>query len=79
LFFKALPDFVRWERTRCPTALQQLVQAPLQAVRGTIHKAQNIGAWTTEQAGTLAQNAKLFADDAIGELKKVNGSYRLAI
>ena len=36
LYIRPLPDFVRWERTRIPSALSQLVNAPIQAVRGTI-------------------------------------------
>lgn len=71
IYFRAFPDFIKWERTRTPSALAQFVQAPLQAVRGTIQQAQNLGAWTSEQAGALAQNARSFADDALGELKKV--------
>ena len=36
LYVRPLPDFVRWERTRIPSALSQLVNVPIQAVRGTI-------------------------------------------
>lgn len=36
LYVRPLPDFVRWERTRIPSALSQLVNAPIQAVRGSI-------------------------------------------
>lgn len=68
IYVKALPDFVKWERTRTPSALQQLASVPLQAVKGTLMQAQN---WTTETAGVLAQNARALADDALGELKKV--------
>lgn len=72
LFLRPLPDFLKWERNRAPSALAQLVSRPLQAVKGTLQQAQNLGVWTTEQAESLAQNARLFADDAIGELKKVS-------
>jgi hypothetical protein len=68
IFFKALPDFVKWERGRSPSALAQLASVPLQAVRGSLQQAHN---WTAETAGVLAQNARVLADDAIGELKKV--------
>lgn len=71
VFLKALPDFVKWERFRSPSALAQLANVPLQAVRGTIQQAQNIHVWTTETAGVIAQNARNFADDALEELKKV--------
>jgi hypothetical protein len=68
MFFKALPDFVKWERGRSPSALAQLASVPLQAVRGSLQQAHN---WTAETAGVLAQNARVLADDALGELKKV--------
>ena len=64
IFFRALPDFIRWEKNRTPSTLAQLASVPMKAVKGTIQQAQN---WTAETAGVLAQNAKTFAD----ELKKV--------
>ena len=72
IFLRPLPDFIRWERNRSPSALAQFVSVPMQAVRGTIQQAQNLGAWTSEQAESIAQNARSLADDALGELKKVN-------
>ncbi len=60
MYFYALPDFVKWERTRSLSTLQQLAAAPLQAVKGTIMQAQN---WTQETAGVLAQNARSLADE----------------
>jgi hypothetical protein len=68
LFVKALPDFIRWEKNRAPSALAQLATVPLQAVKGTLIQAQN---WTAETAGVFAQNARSLADDALSELKKV--------
>ena len=81
LYFKPLPDFIRWEKTRLPSALSQIVNAPLQAVRGTLQQATSFGAWTSEQAGALATNAKSFADETITELSKVSSfqSYDLQI
>mmetsp|Transcript_32207 Transcript_32207/g.44173 ORF Transcript_32207/g.44173 Transcript_32207/m.44173 type:complete len:1891 (+) Transcript_32207:3429-9101(+) len=67
IFFRALPDFYKWEKNRTPSALAQLAAVPLQAVKGTIQQAQN---WTAETAGVLAQNAKSLAE----ELKKMNKS-----
>jgi hypothetical protein len=72
IYLRALPDFVRWERVRMPSTLQQLASVPLQAVKGTLMQAQN---WTTETAGVLVQNARSLADDALGELRKVSTSY----
>jgi hypothetical protein len=72
LYVKALPDFVRWERTRTPSALAQLVTAPLQAVRGTIQQAQHLGTYASETYGVLRDNAKSFVDETLGELKKVS-------
>jgi hypothetical protein len=68
VFIKAMPDFIKWEKNRSPSAFAQLASVPLQAVKGTLIQAQN---WTAETAGVFAQNAKTFADDAISELKKV--------
>lgn len=68
LYVKPLPDFIRWERGRTPSALAQIVNAPLQAVRGTIQQATSLGAWTTEQANALAHNAKSFADETLSEM-----------
>jgi len=69
MYLQPLPDFVRWERIRTPSALQQLASVPLQAVKGTILQAQN---WTAETAGVFVQNARSLADDALGELRKMN-------
>lgn len=64
LYFKALPDFVRWERNRNPTVLQ-IASEQLQAVKGSILQAQN---WGAETAGVIAQNA-------LAEFKKVIASF----
>mmetsp|Transcript_24150 Transcript_24150/g.53707 ORF Transcript_24150/g.53707 Transcript_24150/m.53707 type:complete len:471 (-) Transcript_24150:206-1618(-) len=74
LYVKPLPDFVRWERGRTPSALQ-LAAAPLLAVKGTLLQAQS---WTAETAGVLAQNARSLADDALLELRKGMRSSKLA-
>eukprot|EP00981_Chlorochromonas_danica_P010525 scaffold3255_cov191-Ochromonas_danica.AAC.12 len=72
VYFKAFPDFVRWEKQRQPSALVQLVNsAPLQAVKGTLLQAHN---WTQETAGVIAQNARSLADEAVSELKKLQKS-----
>jgi hypothetical protein len=65
LYFKAFPDFIKWEKHRNPSVLQQIASEQLQVVKGTILQAQN---WTTETAGVIAENAKSIADDA---MKKV--------
>ena len=72
LYVKPLPDFIRWERGRVPSALAQIVNAPLQAVRGTIQQATSLGAWTTEQAGALAHNAKSFADETLSDMVRTS-------
>lgn len=72
MYIIPLLDFIRWEKTRTPSALSQLVSAPIQAVKGTIQQAQNFISSTTETATAIAQNARSFADDALGELKKIN-------
>lgn len=40
-------------------------------MKGTIQQAQNFLSSTTESATVIAQNARQYADEAIGELKKV--------
>jgi hypothetical protein len=72
VYIKGLPDFIKWERNRSPSALAQLAAVPLQAVKGTILQAQN---WTAETAGVIAQNARSLADEALTELKKVRPYY----
>jgi hypothetical protein len=42
-----------------------------QAVKGGIQQAQNFISSTSESASAIAQNAKQYADEALGELKKV--------
>ena len=76
LYLKALPDFIKWEKQRSPSALAQFAAVPLQAVKGTLIQAQN---WTAETAGVFAQNAKNLADEALSELKKVSRFLSLSI
>lgn len=71
LYLQPLPDFIRWERQRSPSALSQLVTGQIQAVKGTLQQAHNFIASTTESASMIAHNARQYADEAIGELKKV--------
>ena len=66
LYLRPLPDFVKWERTRVPSALTALVSAPMAAVRGTIMQAQTIAA---EAAGVLAENAKTFVTEKLTKSK----------
>jgi hypothetical protein len=66
LYLRPLPDFVKWERTRVPSALTALVSAPMAAVRGTIMQAQTIAA---EAAGVLAENAKTFVAEKLTKSK----------
>ena len=70
LYLKPVPDFIRWERNRAPSALAQMMSGPLQAVRGTLQQASSLTAWTSEQAGALATNARSFADEALSDWTK---------
>ena len=72
LYLRPLPDFVRWERTRVPSALSALVSAPMAAVRGTIMQAQTIAA---EAAGVLAENAKSFMAEKLTKSKVLNNLF----
>jgi len=75
LFLQALPDYVKWERLSRPSTVAQLVNVPIQAVKGTIMHAQN---WTQETAGVLVQNARSLADDALVELRKGMNKSKIA-
>ena len=68
LYVRALPDFIRWDRIRSQSTLAQIVNAPMQAVRGTLQQAQHLGAVATDAAGVLASNAKSFADEALAKV-----------
>ena len=64
IFIRALPDYVRWERTRVSSPLSQILSVPANVVR----QAQ---AWTSDTAGALLVNAKTMSDEA---LKRINKS-----
>lgn len=66
----ALPDFVRWDKIRSQSTLAQLVNVPMQVVRGSLQQAQNLSMLASDGAGQLAQNAKSYADDAIAKINK---------
>lgn len=68
LYVRALPDFIRWDKTRMQSTLSQIVNAPIQAVRGTLQQAQHLGAVATDAAGVLASNAKSFADETFAKV-----------
>jgi len=70
VFFRPLPDFLRWEKGSSPSSFSQLVNAPLEAVRGTIQQAQNLSSQLRDNAQSIASNAKSLADDAISEFKR---------
>jgi hypothetical protein len=72
LYLRPFPDFVKWERTRVPSALSALVSAPMAAVRGTIMQAQTIAA---EAAGVLAENAKTFMVEKLTKSKVLNNIF----
>jgi hypothetical protein len=75
LFLIPFPDYIKYEKAHSTSTLSQIVNAPIQAVKGTLQQAQNLTILAGDAAGSLAQNAKGLADDAIGEaqnfLKKV--------
>ena len=75
MFLIPFPDFVKYERMHSTSAFSQIVNAPIQAVKGTIQSAQNFTILAGDAAGSLAHNAKGMADDAFGEaqnfMKKV--------
>lgn len=68
-------DFIKFEKMNATTAFAQIVNAPIQAVKGTIQSAQNFTMLAGDAAGSLAHNARGLAGEAIGEaqdfIKKV--------
>jgi hypothetical protein len=68
LYVKALPDFIKWERGCYQSALSHIVNVPYQAVKGTLQQA-HLAA--TDAAGTLASNAKSFADEALAKVRSI--------
>ena len=61
IYVRALPDYIKWEKTRAVSALSQFVSGPMQAVKGTIMQA-------SDAAGALATNAKSFAGEALAKV-----------
>jgi hypothetical protein len=72
MFVKPMLDFFKWERNRSPSVLSQIVTGNIQAFKGTLQQAQNFISSTSESASAIAQNARQYADEAFGELKKIN-------
>lgn len=63
LYFKPLPDFLKWERQKNISALTQLASVPLEAVKETFLQA-------SEAAGSIAINTRIIVDEAINEFSK---------
>lgn len=61
VYVRALPDYIKWERTRSVSALSQLVAGPMQAVKGTLLQA-------SDAAGLFANNAKSFAGETLAKV-----------
>jgi hypothetical protein len=65
LYIRALPDFIKWEKGIYQSTLSQIVNAPFQAVKGTLQQAHLVAA---DAAGVLASNAKSFADETFARV-----------
>jgi hypothetical protein len=68
-YIRALPDFVQWQRTLQQSGLAQIVQAPMQAVKETIHQAQHLSMVASDAATAMASNAKSFADETLSKVQ----------
>jgi hypothetical protein len=68
LYVRALPDFIKWDKGRMQSTLAQIVNAPIQAVRGALQTTQHLSAVATDAAGVLASNAKSFADETFAKV-----------
>jgi WD40 repeat protein len=69
IFIRALPDFIKWEKSCNQRTLSQMVQAPLQVLRGTMQQAHDMTMVAGEAAGALAANAKIFADETLSKVR----------
>ena len=68
LYVKPLPDYMKWERIVSPSALSQVVNAPIKAVRSALQNASTLSSSVADNAGVFAHNVKDTVDDAIGKL-----------
>jgi hypothetical protein len=66
LYIRALPDFIKWEKGIYQSTLSQIVNAPFQAVKGTLQQAHLVAA---DAAGVIASNAKSFADETFARVR----------
>lgn len=71
LYVKSLPDFIRWEKINSPSALSQVVNAPIKAVRTALQNASTLSSTIGENAGVLAHNVKGSMEDALGSVGNI--------
>jgi len=71
LFVKSLPDYIRWEKINSPSALSQVVNAPIKAVRTALQNASTLTSTISENAGVLAHNVKGSVEDALGSVGSI--------
>jgi hypothetical protein len=65
LYIRALPDFIKWDRTRNQSILSQ-------AVKGTFQHAHHLTVVASDAAGMIASNAKIFADETLAKVIFLN-------
>jgi len=71
LYVKSLPDYIRWEKANSPSALAQVVNAPIKAVRTALQNASTLSSTISENAGVLAHNVKGSVEDALGSVGSI--------
>jgi hypothetical protein len=71
LYVKSLPDYIRWEKINSPSALSQVVNAPIKAVRTALQNASTLTSTIGENAGVLAHNVKGSVEDALGSVGNI--------
>lgn len=70
VFIRALPDFVKWEKSNNPSTLVNLVSAPLEAVRTGVREATQTIHKISANALNLKDEALRFGGDALKELQR---------
>jgi len=70
VYIRALPDFLKWEKSNNPSTLVNLVAAPLEAVRTGVREATQTIHKISANALNLKDEALRFGGDAIKELQR---------
>lgn len=68
LYVRALPDFVKCQKSLNRGSVAQFVQAPIQAVKETLSHAHHYSQVASDAANSFASNAKSFAGETLSKV-----------